>query len=278
MAVGAACSSTPTTPTPDASIDVFAADVPVADVAPEAAVDAADVVTADAPKDSPTSNGCTQTIDSHTLALWHFDEGSGLVAHDSSGNGHDGLFGGSSTANSADPQWGTGVSKGDVVFTSSDAGDVGEYVQSSTASAFTAGQGSLEMWILQSPPYNYAQPFAAGDNICFRLQLDPNGALEGLLGDGSNWHPATTASGFLQDGNWHYVALTFDGTTPKVYVDAVMQASGSASVTPPVPNDYYLGGRPSNTFLNGQLDEVRVSDIARTQSEISATFAACTPP
>ncbi len=34
-----------------------------------------------------------------------------------------------------------------------------------------------------------------------------------------------------------------------------------------------IGGRPFNTFLQGEMDEVRFSDVARTADEIRA--AAC---
>jgi hypothetical protein len=42
-----------------------------------------------------------------TYGLWHFDEGSGQVLTDVSGNGRNGTLGTSSAADSADPVWST---------------------------------------------------------------------------------------------------------------------------------------------------------------------------
>lgn len=43
--------------------------------------------------------------DAYTLALWHFDEGSGDVASDATGNGFDGILGDPDSAGLADPTW-----------------------------------------------------------------------------------------------------------------------------------------------------------------------------
>ncbi len=50
-------------------------------------------------------------------------------------------------------------------------------------------------------------------------------------------------------------------------------ASGNTVIDLEDPADWNLGGRPSNTFLEGDLDEIRVSDVARTPAEIFV--AAC---
>jgi hypothetical protein len=51
-------------------------------------------------------------------------------------------------------------------------------------------------------------------------------------------------------------------------------------VTLGVPTEYYLGGRPSNTFLDGELGPVRVSGTAHTATQIGKAFeaaSACPP-
>jgi hypothetical protein len=247
----------------------------------DAHADARDAAMSDAPADadagaSPDAGRvCAQTVDAHTLALWHFDEGTGLTAHDSSGHGHDALLGGSATANAFDPQWNpNGRSNGDLFFTPLDAGG-GTFVSSPTASPFASNQVSLEMWIRPEAPFGTATPFAT-DNISLFLQLNPGGTVLFQIGDGKNWaKTVVTTTNSLADGAWHYVAMTYDGSTLKAYVDGVEQASvmGDASVATPV--DYYVGGRPGNVFGVAEIDEVRVSDIARSASEIAAVAAAC---
>ena len=85
-------------------------------------------------------------------------------------------------------------------------------------------------------------------------------------------------NGFLQssvdhfDTSWHHVAATYDGNTMKLYVDGTLEASANKSITV-ASNDLPLllgagyGGReygkPQARF-KGQLDEIRLSNIART--------------
>ena len=44
-------------------------------------------------------------VDGYTVALWHFDEGSGDIAEDATGNGFTGLLGDTLIAGYADPEW-----------------------------------------------------------------------------------------------------------------------------------------------------------------------------
>lgn len=87
---------------------------------------------------------------------------------------------------------------------------------------------------------------------------------------GNNGYLQSTAT--TQDTNWHHLAATYDGTTMKIFIDGV--ASGTASVTLSIPDttqSLYLGGNfgpidagEGQGFFNGLLDEVRISDTARS--------------
>jgi gliding motility-associated-like protein len=80
-------------------------------------------------------------------------------------------------------------------------------------------------------------------------------------------------------GNWNHVAVTYDNTTQvqKLYLNGVMVGSSST----PAPILYSLGNMSIGSdidfgsysgFLNGKLDEVRLWNAARTQSEIASTI------
>ncbi len=87
-------------------------------------------------------------------------------------------------------------------------------------------------------------------------------------------------NGFLQsatvgqDTNWHHIAATYDGTTMKVYVDGTLDASSAVSLSLPDSDQPLLvgatfGGFSSESgwaqgYFAGQLDEVRISNIARS--------------
>jgi hypothetical protein len=73
------------------------------------------------------------------------------------------------------------------------------------------------------------------------------------------------------DSNWHHIAATYDGATMKLYIDGTLNNSVAASVSMPDSNHPLLigrgfGGRESGkaaAAFEGQLDEIRISDIVR---------------
>jgi hypothetical protein len=87
---------------------------------------------------------------------------------------------------------------------------------------------------------------------------------------GNNGYLASTVTG--QDTGWHHVAATYDGATMKLFVDGV--AAGTQSVSLSIPDTtmpLYLGANAGPVdagegqgFFAGSLDEIRISDVART--------------
>ncbi|NCC73736.1 MAG: LamG domain-containing protein, partial [Sphingobacteriia bacterium] len=75
----------------------------------------------------------------------------------------------------------------------------------------------------------------------------------------------------VKDGQWHHVACVFDGSTKYIYVDGASDASVSASGTI-ATNDYLVNiaenSEHTGRYFNGLIDEVRIWNIARTQTEI----------
>jgi len=85
----------------------------------------------------------------------------------------------------------------------------------------------------------------------------------------------------VNDGQWHHVTATYDGTNIFLYVDGTLDVSAPAtgSIVPnsePVcigVNAQGTGGLPMY-FFNGLLDEVSLYNRALTASEIQAIYAA----
>ena len=81
----------------------------------------------------------------------------------------------------------------------------------------------------------------------------------------------------LNDGNWHYIAATYDGTTNVVfYVDgqqiAAKTFSVAANTSGTVP--FTVGSWNGGNFFSGSIDEVALYPSALTQTQITTHWAA----
>ncbi len=80
-----------------------------------------------------------------------------------------------------------------------------------------------------------------------------------------------------QDTSWHHLAVTYNGSTLKMYIDGVELASQATSavlsdtihplVLGGLAGVQYVGG--ASARLNGQIDEVRVSNIVRSSFHLT---------
>ncbi len=92
-------------------------------------------------------------------------------------------------------------------------------------------------------------------------------SMQFLVGVGSAWHAPN---------QWYYVVGTYDGSNVQIYVNGVLQGS-AISVSPVVANsrDLYINhctwsnGGNSSQRMQGLIDEVRISNIARSAEEIA---------
>ncbi|HET9235266.1 MAG TPA: LamG-like jellyroll fold domain-containing protein, partial [Candidatus Eisenbacteria bacterium] len=83
----------------------------------------------------------------------------------------------------------------------------------------------------------------------------------------------------LAVGTWYHLAATYDGTTWCLYVNGAMDTSlvvgrapaSASNVAVSLASALNLAGTASG-FLNGQVDEVRVWNVARSQAQIAATI------
>ncbi|WP_274475831.1 LamG-like jellyroll fold domain-containing protein [Mangrovimonas aestuarii] len=93
-----------------------------------------------------------------------------------------------------------------------------------------------------------------------------------------------TGNTTLTSGTWHHVAVVYDNAATNqytLYVDGNPDASGSIGTalnTPSGVNNMHIGSNAADTpetqnhFFKGNIDEVRVWNVARTQAEIQASM------
>jgi len=88
-----------------------------------------------------------------------------------------------------------------------------------------------------------------------------------IIGEANDMH----VNFAVNDGNWHHLAVTHDGTTTRVYVDGVQRGSGTRTYN--TTGTYFqLGISDRNGSMDfryqGTMDNVRVWNIARTQQQL----------
>ncbi len=88
------------------------------------------------------------------------------------------------------------------------------------------------------------------------------------FGDGTTWNSWVSNAGAVPANTWNHVAVTFDGTNYKLYVngDSVFNSTVGSGKTPLAANILNIG-RIDNYF-KGNIDEVRVWNVVRTRTQI----------
>ena len=200
--------------------------------------------------------------DRHTVCLYTFESISGNVLKDISGTGNDGEVTGA--------ELGSGRFQRGIVFGGDLAGDFVEIPDNDTID-LTDGL-TVEMWI-----YLNADSSAGGQGVTkgSTYKVGPRSNLQAELRIATArvaWGSAVILSETkLSLHRWTHIAGTYDAKSGegKLYIDGVIDSDVDIGGGDILPNDNPLWlGRGGTPFLDGRLDEVRISNIARSQNEI----------
>jgi hypothetical protein len=203
--------------------------------------------------------------DSSLVGYWKFNDGSGLAAADSSGNANHGTL-----VNG--PVWAAGQTTGALSFDGVD-----DYVSvNNSGSLNPPTQITLSAWIRPASTVASGEIISKEDfnNNQYYLRLQGGGKIRfGVAGTLLNG--ATT----LSPNIWYLATGTYDGSSIKVYVNGVLDATAPATLS---MSDNGLGVRLGarqwqyNTPLtfNGLIDDVRIYNRALSQAEVQALLNA----
>ena len=193
---------------------------------------------------------------------WRFDEGSGTTANDQSSNGNDGTL-------INNPTWAIGINNGALQFDGID-----DYVNCGNDPSLNVTEAvTIAAWVkLNSVPPAFSV-LIAGKYGAYWLEWRDTKVLSlSMYINGTYNGSGPTLD--LADGDWHHIALTYDGTNKKGYYDKEEVFSEAASGTIDVSgNNFLVGeGHPASNSYNGcpdgLIDDVQVYDRALTQEEI----------
>jgi flagellin-like protein len=196
------------------------------------------------------------------IALWHFNDGTGVVAVDSA-HGHTGLI--------TSATWTTGVNAGALGFDGVDdyvAVNDDSYLNPTSALTLAAW---VKWTIDPATGTNWASIVTKHGDNQYRLHHNKaNTKFEFAIRttSGNKWVESLTTPVIH---TWYFVVGTYDGGTLRIYVNGVFERSDSYTGNLLTSNSPVNIGRrsPSNDrYFNGVIDEVSIWDRALSASEI----------
>ncbi len=201
------------------------------------------------------------------LGYWNFNEGTGTVANDSSGNGYSGTVSG--------PTWVTGYIGSALSFNGSSNYMVTPAIPFTNSFSISAWvnpavttQGAY-VRIAETQYYNglYLGTNAGGTEYKFIV----NG---GAGATGACGAAYGCAEGGTVSSGWHLVTGTYDGTTAILYVDGAQVATEKFTAPASISLPLYIGRyfAASGYGWTGIIDEIRLYSRALGGAEVSAIY------
>ena len=219
------------------------------------------------------------TASANLVGHWTFDEDSGALAADSSGNGYDGaLFG--------DPQWIVGYLDGGLEFDGN--GDYVDLPISPLLGSLT--NSTFALWVnFSNEGGAWQRIFDFGINETFNMFLTPRTDTGGPMRfaitiTSYNDEDQTTAPATLPSG-WHHVAviLDADNSTHTLYLDGdIIAENTSARYTPSdlgETTQNWLGRSQygADAYFDGRLDDFRIYNRVLTPGHVESLFSGIAP-
>jgi len=199
------------------------------------------------------------------VAHWKFDEGSGNIAHDASGNGNDGTLVG-------DPVWTTGRTGGALEFNGSS--DYIEVPFSESLRVINQGDFTIAAWFrLDEIPTEYKTVFQQGDDTSGGpgrtwLFVHQSNEIRSSLGG------SATGSGVgIESGTWYHAAVivTEGGTDDSVQIYVNGEPAGASRLDSMEDSQgiFYIGAHKAlGNIWYGLLDDLRIYSHALSETEL----------
>jgi len=199
--------------------------------------------------------------DPNLVVWWKFDEGWGTTALDWSGHGdHGSLTNG--------PQWAFGYDGDALHFDGVDDQVLGASVTLPT-DAFT-----IAFWFNSDSDLDSSSPredfvyWQTGSRPHITFDKSGTGEIGFWPNIGGDFDgPLTTTNSWSAD-TWYHIAGTFDGTNFKIHVNGNLENTVNHAGTHADASGLIIGSRPTDSFFDGMIDDVRIYNRALTPEEI----------
>jgi chitodextrinase len=229
-----------------------------------AAYDAAGNFSAESSPASATTTAGGQPAGASRLS-YKFQEGTGTITSDGSGNGNTGTLAGATWTNSG--KYGNAIAFDGAT----------SYVTTPDSTSLDLGTtGTIEAWVKLSSLNRWQSVIAKGNANRnelhnYALEISNGNRYVCFLGSGSATRMLTSTV-TATSGQFTHIACVWNGSVFQMYINGTLNASTSQSLTPAANSSpLYIGQFGGNTDrLNGVIDEVRVYDYALTSAQVQS--------
>jgi len=218
-----------------------------------------------------------------SVGQWRFDEGSGTLARDSSGNSNDGTL--SDYQDTLLPQWVDGINNSALKFD----GNNDFVIIPDSSSLDLSSNVTVRAWVYLPSGAHYADSQIVskdapngGGNLDLGIHDDSGHIVVGLGTDGGfpGEFIAAYSDGTVSRNVWTYVAMTYNGSLVEIYINGILDSShpwtGGFTTDNGMPlcigAKNYQGAAGGTTWygfcLNGDIDEVEIWNYAKSSQEI----------
>lgn len=215
------------------------------------------------PKVAAPATGCAALVQTSMVACYQFDDASGQVLTDYSGNGHHGQLGTGAGVDSADPAWTTDGGEAVLLFDGVDDRVLGpsNLTPSSWTVIVVAKSNSLGAYRLA-----FAQPGSANG-----WGIGQNNA--------TSWYYVHTSVaerpvGTISDSTWAFVAASRNGTAIKTYLNDGTPGSTTIASYNSNTNALRFGADVSSTFWSGPIAFGALYSGALSDADVAAIYSA----
>jgi photosystem II stability/assembly factor-like uncharacterized protein len=157
--------------------------------------------------------------------------------------------------------------------------DAIDFLRFSSEDNINANAGTVEFWIQPDEVGNSGKDhlFLEFGEYPFLISLRRIGNWVEILvitGEDSNlWYGAGSSIDDWKEGEWHHLAFTWNANAIATYIDGDQVAIATPIVPlPEIDKDFFQIGVPTGDGIGGVIDELRISDRARTATEINQSY------
>ncbi|MEJ2704505.1 MAG: PA14 domain-containing protein [Sedimentisphaerales bacterium] len=202
------------------------------------------------------------------VGWWKFDEGSGTIAFDSSGNGNDGTLEGG-------PAWVEGKLGGALQFDGAGTRVVAPHIPLDSRSFTVTMWVNAVLYTGEQVVFSTGLTGADNTDMHFRLGGPGSGNVPaGGVRMGFYNNDLDTPGGLIQENTWYHLAFWYDfeNLNRRIYIDGVMEAEATANPYLGTTGNTVIGAWGTGQWFRGMIDDVQVYNEALTDTDILAAM------